>query len=291
MAVLEAKYGTCSHRLIADAGATKTEVVKLDLRSGNVLSRIDLPGVNPIAMSAQEVETIVKPLASMFDGETDVVWFGAGCLPGMPSESVAEALRKCGANCSIYVGSDMLGAALALLGDAEGIACILGTGSNSCYVKDGNIICSVPPLGYILGDEGSATALGKRVLREYARNMMPEEVAASFRDEALYGKPLDLSAVYSGDTRRYLASFAPFIGKHKDNPYLRQLIKDEFCAFVGGMLSRYERFGSVPVAVTGSVAHFFSDILYEVLTETANIDVKIVRRPMDGLIDYFRQAR
>lgn len=288
----KSKYGDSCILLIVDAGGTKTDAVLLDRRSGAALRSLSFGGVNPIGKGVGEIGRMTVPLKPMLCGSADVVWFGAGCLPGAPSEAVASAMRAHGASGCVSVESDMKGAGLALFGEAAGIACILGTGSNTCLMSEGECrTVSVPPLGYILGDEGSGTALGKRLFVKYARRVFSDEVTLMLEETVFSGRPYTeaLGVVYSSRGREYLASIAKKIWKMRDIPEIREVVKEEFRAFFSGQLSRYPRLRALPVAFVGSVAFGFGDILREVAGEYGVNVTKIDKSPLEGLIRYFRE--
>ena len=204
-------------------------------------------------------------------------------------EQIREALAElppCGAAEAVYfveAESDLLGAARALFGRGEGVACILGTGSNSCWCRGGEIVENVPPLGYVLGDEGSGATLGRNLVNGIFKGYIP------LRDEFLAAHGLTYEEIIRRVYRepyanRFLASFAPFVHAHLDRPDIRDMVARSFADFAGRNLSRYP--AHLPVACVGGVAAAFGDLLRETLTRCGREVVTIVRSPAAGLTEY-----
>ena len=184
----------------------------------------------------------------------------------------------------IEAHSDLLGAARALCGKSEGLACILGTGANSCLYDGHRIIANTPPLGYILGDEGSGAVLGRRFLNALYKGHLGNETKAAF--EA--GMQLSLSDVIDRVYRqplpnRWLASLSPFIHSHLDNPDVEALVVDNFSAFIARNIEPYRR-RDLPLQAVGSIAYYYRDQLCQAAKQAGYAVGKVLRSPLDGLL-------
>ena len=267
--------------LIADSGSTKCTWIASDgARTTNVRTR----GINAVQHSAEQIREALAELPPC-DGVTSVKFYGAGCGETFPeaSEKLRRELKAHFGTTDISVESDLLGAARALFGRGEGVACILGTGSNSCWCRGGEIVENVPPLGYVLGDEGSGATLGRNLVNGIFKGYIP------LRDEFLAAHGLTYEEIIRRVYRepyanRFLASFAPFVHAHLDRPDIRDMVARSFADFAGRNLSRYP--AHLPVACVGGVAAAFGDLLRETLTRCGREVVTIVRSPAAGLTEY-----
>ena len=216
----------------------------------------------------------------------EVHYYGAGCATAAINTGVASALRCVFPHAEIYVGSDLEGAARALFGEGDGIACILGTGSNSCLWRGGSIEANVPPLGYILGDEGSGASLGRRLVRQALRGALGQR----YRDELErdYGVTREetLQRVYrSPGGNVWLASLVPFLGRHRNSQAVQRILAEEFGAFLDNNVALYNAADmDMPVGFVGSVAHFFEVELRTAMAERGYRLARIVRSPIDALL-------
>lgn len=228
--------------------------------------------------------TTARPI-SCADPAPTVRFYGAGCGPQFPeaSERMAAVLREHFRTPHVAVHSDLLGAARALFGRGEGIACIFGTGSNSCHCRAGRIVGNVPPLGYILGDEGSGAALGRNLLNGIFKGHIPllkELFAATGLDyEGIIRRVYRAPA-----TNRFLASLAPFVREHLARPQVREMVAESFRDFARRNLTRYP--AGLPVACVGGVAAHFAAPLREALAGEGYSVVRIEQSPAEGLIRY-----
>ena len=249
-------------QLIADSGSTKTEWILIE--SGRVLKQLITKGINPFF---QTEEDIYAELQAVMSPKIDTAkvqhihFFGAGCALPERKAQVANALKAVFTNAVISVESDLLGAARALLGREKGIACILGTGSNSCFYDGENIVQNVSPLGFILGDEGSGAVLGKLFVGDCLKNQLPEALRDKFMDEYQLTSAIILDRVYKQPfPNRFLASFMPFLAAHQHEPAVYNIIYNAFVAFFRRNVMQYD-YKRNPVCFTGSVAFYFADIL------------------------------
>ena len=267
--------------IIADSGSTKTHwaIVGDD---GKVTFE-ETPGINPVHMSEEEIKSNHNYQFPILNSQLEVRFYGAGCVAPF-SEKVEKALKDIYPDADIFVGSDMLGAARALFGNDEGIACILGTGSNSCLYDGKDIVNNVPPLGYILGDEGSGAVLGKLFFNALFKGFLPKEMLEEYLEkeqltyaeiiERVYRKPL---------ANRFLASTSHFIASHLDSEPLRELVKENFRGFFRRNVMQYGR-PDLEVGIVGSIAHVYRKELTEVAREE-NIKLnRIVKSPIELLV-------
>lgn len=272
--------------LITDSGSTKADWALVD--QGVCVSRVKTCGFNPYMQTADEMVCRLKDsaLQKIADNGVEALWFyGAGCTPGEKSESVAMALRAVfGRECKIHVESDMLGAARALCQDKEGIACILGTGSNSCLYDGRKIVAQVPPLGYILGDEGSGAHLGKLLVGDILKRQMPREITEAFFDELGMTMTDIIDKVYRQPfPNRWLASLSPFIHLHLANEAVREMATGAFTAFFTRNVCNYDR-PDLPVGLVGSVAYYYQEVIREAADKLGLTIGQVRQTPMEGLI-------
>ena len=273
-------------KLIADSGSTKTDWCVVD--GGEVVFRTAGHGINPFQQNDAEVENIVNnEFTSSFDGVeriAEIEFYGAGCRDGMVPR-MERLLRKLFFNAvRVDVCSDVLGAARALFGDREGIACILGTGANSCLYDGRRITANVPPLGYILGDEGSGAVLGRQFINALFKGRLP----AAMRDEFLSETGLTLADIINKVYReplanRFLASTSVFIRNHLENKALRDLVVDNFKNFFKRNVNLYGC-RDLPVGAVGSIAFYYKSELLEAAEVEGYKVGKVIKSPMEGLV-------
>lgn len=268
---------------IADSGSSKTDWVFI---SGSETTAIETLGINPFFQETQQiVEGLEAAIPKKFRKNTEKIFFyGAGCIKGKTDKTVADALISVFAKAKVEVEDDMTGAAKGLLGNKKGIACILGTGANSCYYNGKEITDKVPTLGFILGDEGSGAHLGKLFLNDYFKRAIPTELMNKIDNELKLDMAEVLNSVYKKEyPSRYLAGFSKFIHQHKDHAYLHKLIKQSFTHFFFKNIERYENYQNTTVNFVGSIAFYYKDILQEVAFER-NIKVgQLIHKPIEGL--------
>ena len=215
-----------------------------------------------------------------------VFYYGAGCATESICAQMAGILKEFLPNAVITVDSDMLGAARALCGKSEGVACVLGTGSNSCLYNGSIIVDQVPSLGYILGDEGSASALGRRLIGDCLKRQLPEQVCTEFMQKYSLTKDSIIESVYRKPmANRYIASFAPFLIDKRSIPEVHKMLIQCFSEFFTRNVINYHK-PWLPVHFIGSLANSFSDELKETADSLGMTIGKIEASPMSGLVDY-----
>lgn len=268
-------------KIIADSGSTKCAWLLCDgVRTTEYRTR----GINAVQHSPEQIREALAELPPC--GPVEAIYFyGAGCGSTFPeaTEKMVRELRTHFGAGHIEAETDLLGAARALFGRGEGVACILGTGSNSCWCRDGEIVQNVPPLGYVLGDEGSGSAMGKNLVNGIFKGHIP------LRDEFLAVHALTYEEIIRRVYRepyanRFLASFAPFVHAHLDCPEVRAMVVKTFADFAERNLSRYP--AHLPVACIGGVAAGFGELLREVLAQEGCRVGEIAASPAEGLIKY-----
>lgn len=275
--------------LIADSGSTKTDWCLCN--QGTVLQSIQTQGINPYHQSEEAIEIVLRdellPQLNFQKGtQLSITFYGSGCANETACNRIKEALHKVVGTTDITVHSDLLGAARALCGHEEGIACVLGTGSNSCLYNGKEIIANTPPLGYILGDEGSSAVLGRHLVGNCLKNQLPEALRDEFLAEYELTQEIILEKVYRQPlANRFLASLTPFLSKHREVSEIHQLLVDSFTDFFVRNVKQYRR-PWLPIHFVGSIANVFSSELKEA-AESLGMELgTIMRSPMEGLIKY-----
>lgn len=273
--------------IIADSGATKTSWAAVD---GGSTIRFGGGGYNPNYTGGDDMETgIRESLPEGFDPDrAERVFFYCAGINSANAPAVKENLGKIFQKAEIECESDLLGAARALLGNRSGLAAILGTGANSCLYDGEKISMHVDCMGFILGDEGSGAYIGKRLICDYLRRNMPEEVITETGAALGLGRDGIIDRIYRQPApNRFCADLCRFIaGNINGNPYYRNLVMDSFRAFFDGMICRYEDFRSYRLSCTGSIAHVFGEELREVAGEYGMTVDKILKEPLEGLVAY-----
>lgn len=277
--------------LITDGGSTKCDWVLLDT-AGEVLFKTTTPGLNPTVVSKEELHFRIsenKDLKNVFQKIEILDFFGAGCGTATPRNILKNVLVELFPKATVNVYEDMAAAVFAAT-TAPGIVCILGTGSNSCYFDGKEIHAPIPSLGYILMDEASGNYFGKRLIRDYYYNRMPKDITSEFENKYdLEADEIKMNLYKKPNPNAYLASFAQFIFTQKEiTPYFFALIKEGISNFIECRILCYERAHDVPVHFIGSIAHFSKEIIKDCFSENNLKLGKIVQRPIDGLIDYYR---
>jgi glucosamine kinase len=273
--------------LIADSGSTKCEWCLLN---GNKKQIVITQGLSPYFLNMVQIESILRnELLPEFKNPVinTVYFYGTGCLNPANAKIVKKAIMAVFKEAVVNVSHDMMGAAKALCGDKKGIACILGTGSNSCFYNGKKIVRNSPGLGYVLGDEGSGAYLGKKVIQYYLYRTFDEDLRYKFDLkyattsveilENVYKKPLP---------NRYLASFTLFLSENRGHYMIENIIEDGLNDFFYNHLCKYGESWKQPIHFVGGVSFAFKDVLQELCSGYEFTMGKIMKNPMEGLIDY-----
>lgn len=275
-------------KLIIDSGATKADWCFIG--TGKVLRRLRTPGMNFSTMSQEEIGDIVATAASEAGNVSvsEIYLYAAGLIEGSPAYGSAKAaLEKAFPHSTAECASDMLAAARAVCGRSEGIAAIVGTGSNSCFYDGMRILRNVRSGGFILGDEGGGACLGKLFLSDYIKGLVPEPLASEFSASFDADYMTIVANVYRGGApSAYLGSFAPWILAHcESNDYVRTVVRRNLESFFDRSLMQYGR-KDVPVGFIGGFAAACEPVLKEIAEEKGIVVSRILPSPMDGLIEY-----
>lgn len=275
--------------LIAESGSTKCDWVLLDLK-GSEIGRWKTIGFNPYFHSEEEIiSTLMKENSLMFWKEkVSQVWFyGAGCSTDTLKAIVTKSLDRIFPNAKNNVGHDLEAAAFALYQGEPFVACILGTGSNSCLFDGKHISEATPSLAYVLGDEGSASFIGKRIVSDFLYGRLPKELNDDFNKVYSVTKDHVIDAVYNKEHANvYLASFGPFAGRWTEHEYVQTIVSEGFRKFIDIHVSCYENISELPVSFVGSVAKSYEDILVSCLAERGYRLGQILDKPINRLIQY-----
>ncbi len=277
--------------LLADGGSTKCDWILLD-DSGEIVFKTRTEGLNPAVFEKSLLEERIRDNEELtsYREKIDIVnFYGAGCGTKKPTAMLKKIFEDFFVNAAeVVVKEDMVAAVYAATTE-PGIVCILGTGSNSCYYDGDDIHMVVDSLGYILMDEASGNYFGKRLIRDYYYKRMPPEVASEFE------KRFDLSSdaikenLYKKDNpNTYLASFAEFIFTSERNGYFYKIVTEGIQEFVENRVLCFPEAQNVPIHFIGSIAHFSEDIIRAAVWPYNLTVGNIVRRPIDGIIDYYR---
>lgn len=272
--------------LIADSGATKTEWCLTD---GTESETIYTEGLNPYYHTSESIKDVVRyNLVPEIDNKIDQLFFyGAGCDSEEKNEVVREALVSIFPDAEVHIFHDLLGAARACFLREAGIACILGTGSNSCLYDGNEIIEHIPSLAFILGDEGSAGYFGKKLINKYFRDEIPDDLIEPLERD--YNMSLDhiTKGLYDGSQKsRFIASYGSFLGEHADHPFIKEILYEGFESFISRIILKYTNATDYQVRFIGSVAFAHQEMIKEILAKYDLEAGLFVRNPMDRLVEF-----
>lgn len=273
-------------KLIAESGSTRTEWALVE--DNHLVQRVFTEGLNPFFQTRREISRSVRlglP-ESFFKKKLDqVYYYGAGCS-SYEKKNILGASLVAQFKTPIQVESDLLAAARGLFKCEAGIACILGTGSNSCFYDGKIIVKNVKAAGYILGDEGSGAVLGKLFLADLLKGLAPKELANEFHEKFRISVNDVMESVYNLPfPNRFLGTIAYFLGDYMDNEYVYNLLTNNLRSFFNRNVCQYD-YINYPIRFVDSLAYAYPDILQEVAQEFGvEIDV-IEETPMNGLIEF-----
>ena len=276
--------------LIADSGSTKAEWCLLN---GNKRKTIYTQGISPYFLTTDQIQQIliVELKEKLKNIEPDkVYYYGTGCSNPENMVSVKKALKNTFSKAKIFVDHDLMGAAKALCGNGKGVACILGTGSNSCYYNGKKIVKNSPGLGFILGDEGSGAYLGKKVVQYYLYHTFDPDLMDRFNAKYNTTAAEILDAVYKHALpNRYLAGFVPFLIENRGHFMIENIIEDGFNDFFFNHVYKYRESWIMPIHFIGSVAFGFKDVLKDMCDSYELQLGRVLKNPMDGLLKYHKE--
>lgn len=272
--------------LIVDSGSTKTDWCLAD--NGKIAQCISTQGINPFHQSEEEISHIIgeELVPQIKTDVAQIFFYGSGCREELCPNVERVLRRHFPYATTVSVANDLLGAAKAVCGDNEGIACILGTGSNSCLYDGQRIVANIPPLGYILGDEGSGAVLGRLFLNALYKGALSEDLKIIFEEETQLTMAEIISKVYRKPmANRFLASLSPFISKHIDDERVAAIVIDNFRQFFLRNVAAYGR-SDLPVGFVGSIASHYRIQLAEAAADAGFIIGNIVKSPIEALVKY-----
>jgi glucosamine kinase len=276
-------------KLIADSGATKTEWHIID---GKKRSSFFTAGISPYHMDKGKIEALLNEELSPSIKKisySSIHYYGTGCYTKANANIVKRALTSVLLSKKVNVTHDLMGAAIALCGKSKGFACILGTGSNSCFFNGSKIVENSPGLGYVLGDEGSGAYLGRMVLQHFLYKQFDQDLMDRFADTYGLTKAEILQKVYKEPyANRFLATFSKFLSQHRGHYIIENIIEDGLRDFFDVHLIRYKNHSSYPFHFVGSISFHFKDKIIELCNYYGLDFGKIIKQPMEGLVDFHK---
>lgn len=273
--------------LIADSGSTKC-AWKIISGSGE-METIYTSGINPFFRTTESIyeELSLQLFPSTASAVEKIYFYGSGIINDEKAAIIREALKKLYPDAIIELYSDVVAASRALFGNREGIACILGTGSNACLYDGKKVVAGISPLGFILGDEGSGAVLGKILLGDFFKQVMPESLRLKFEEKYHLTRDEALQRVYKTEKpNHFLASFAPFLSAEIETEYASQLVRRSLTEFFERNVIKIPDYRNFSIGFVGSVAFHFSTIVTEICERYQLNCVSVLQEPMEGLVKY-----
>lgn len=273
--------------IVADSGSSKTDWM---VYSPTETQSFSTQGINPYFLNAHDILKILsknKGLGIIADQVKEVYFFGSGCSSPDKHEIVSNGLSSFFTKAFVSVDHDLIGSAYATCGNKEGLTCILGTGSNISYYDGKNVHDGNHGLGYVLGDEGSGTFFGRKVLVSYLYQTMPDDLRKDFAKTYEVTKDIVINNIYQkAFPNSYLASFSRFMIAHKTHPFIQQMLRDGFQEFVDTNIKDYKMYKTIPCNFVGSIAFYYQDELREICTKNQIKIGKILQKPIEGIFEY-----
>ena len=273
--------------LVADSGSSKTDWMAYDPIEPLTFST---QGINPYFVNAFDIVKILtkhKELSAHAPAIKEVYFFGAGCSSPDKHEIISNGLSTFFANAFISVDHDLIGSAYATCGDKKGLACILGTGSNISYYDGVDVHDGRHGLGYVLGDEGSGSFFGRKILVSYLYGNMPADLAEIFGKTYTADKETVIQNIYQKPfPNSYLASFSRFMINHKSHPFIQKVLRDGFQEFIDTNIKDYKAYKTLDCNFVGSIAYYYQDELRAACAENGIKIGKILQKPIEGIYEY-----
>ncbi|MDP1621087.1 MAG: hypothetical protein Q8M08_01985 [Bacteroidales bacterium] len=275
-------------KLIADSGSTKTTWILLE--GDRVKNTITTTGLNPYFHNSASVESVIRADLAPYLVEyhlREIHFYGAGCSTAYNNGMIRDAIHVFFRKSHVFIYHDILAAARALFSDGKGIACILGTGCNSCYFDGSKTYSQVNSLGYLFGDEGAGSYLGKLFLGAYLKKELPGDLHEAF--DTQYGFTLEdiLNSLYNKPSpNRFLASFSHFLSPNREHPFVQDLLLRSFQDFFNTHIRKYNDYQSLPIGFTGSIANTYSEFLMKIAKQEGVKITRIIASPVEGLVEY-----
>jgi len=273
--------------LIADSGSTKC-AWKIIAQGHEMVTKYTA-GINPFFRTTESIyDELLQELFPVTDSPVDRIYFyGAGIINKEKAAIIRDALQKLYPAARIELFSDVVAASRSLFGNKEGIACILGTGSNACLYDGKEVVSGISPMGFILGDEGSGAVLGKKLLGDYFKQVMPESLRLKFEDKYHITREETLQRVYKTEKpNHFLASFAPFLSEEIETEYASQLVRNSIVEFFERNVKKIADYQKYNIGFVGSIAFHFSAIVSEICEKNQINCVLVLQEPMEGLVKY-----
>ena len=275
-------------KLIIDCGSTKADWVILN--GEEVVLKFQTEGFNPNYTDKNTILSIILDNTSYktyIQEITKIYFYGTGCGNQDNCSLIENVFKSIFLNANIIVTHDLMAACHALFGNKEGIACILGTGSHSCRYDGNDIIDKAVSLGYIIGDEGSGNHIGKQLLRDYFYKKMPDVLSEKFENEYDINIISVIDNIYhKNQVSKYLASLSRFAYENKEHDYMKAICSKCFDEFIEYFILKYETSKDLEIGFVGSIAYYFQDLLCERLENHKLRLGKIIKNPIEGLIEY-----
>jgi len=273
--------------LVADSGSSKTDWMAY---SPEQTLSFSTQGINPYFANAQDVVRILsknKEISAIANEVKEVYFFGAGCLNPDKHEIVSNGLSAFFKNAFISVDHDLIGSAYATCGDKKGLACILGTGSNIAYYDGQTLYNGKHGLGYILGDEGSGTYFGKKMLISYLHKTMPADLREAFAEEFEVTKDIAIEHIYQKPfPNSYLATFSRFMIHNRSHSFIQNTLKVGFQEFIDTNVKDYKNYKALECNFVGSISYYYQDELRAVFAENNLRIGKTLQKPIEGIFEY-----
>jgi len=277
--------------LIIDSGATKADWALME--AGALKDTFKTPGIHPFFLSDEEIRTELDGVSKQLkQGIEGIFFYGTGCKAESSRQRLRDLFRAAFPTAArIEIETDVLGAARALCQRQPGIACILGTGSNSVWFDGEKVRQNAGGYGYILGDEGSGAVLGRELLIAWLNKELPGELLDAFNEEHPIAPEMVIESVYRSDApSRFLASFVPFLARYASHDFCRELLHRQFALFIRRCVLPYPPAVELPVHFTGSVAYYFRPLVEAALAEAGLQAGVFLAAPMEGLLGYHGQG-
>jgi len=281
-------------RLIAESGSTKTDWCLFNLSNGKQIYKKS-QGINPYFSNKDEIFRDIKQIFDDLEISQiqEVYFYGPGCSHDAQKEKLRTLFSEIFAQAYITIETDLVAAGRGLLGSVKGLACILGTGSNAGLFENGQLISSFPSLGYIFGDEGSGSYIGKQLISDVLNDALPPVVKELFDKTYNISHKVIIANVYAADfPNRYLASYTEFVYNNIQLTYCRTLVDNAFEDFFAKRLSKFDNLNTLNLKFTGSVAYAFAPLLVKVAQRYGaiiNTETDICQSPLKGLVAYHNQ--
>jgi glucosamine kinase len=273
--------------LVADSGSSKTDWMGY---SPEETISFSTQGINPYFLNAHDIFKLFskkKEIAAYADSVKEIYFFGAGCSSPDKVEVISNGISSFFTQAYVSVEHDLIGSAYATCGDQKGLTCILGTGSNISYYDGQNGHSGSHGLGYVLGDEGSGTYFGRKLITSYLYGNMPVELSVKFAQDYQIDKETVVTNLYQKSSpNTYLASISRFMAEHTDHPFILNILREGFQEFVDSNIKDYANYKSLDCHFVGSIAFYYRDVLREVCLQNQVKVGKIYQKPIEGIYNY-----